>query len=277
MTVTDLRAPARRRVLPAGANGSLWSARPSYGLLDFRDRRLRIEVADPSEVLFPTDCGLSLLAALQADDAPALAGTTALDIGCGSGLYTVALLAAGAEHVTALDINPASAGATVANVIHNGLDLARLACVTSDLAYYRPDKRFDLVVTNPPHLPYDPEYATHDGLETALVAGRNGRALYDVIVGRMDDLLAPGGTLLMAHSSLTDVARTTAELEQRGYSGRTLEVCEMDIPLLAYAEHKDTMLGHLERLRASGSAVFDGERFSVHVMAFRRGTNQPDR
>jgi hypothetical protein len=30
------------------------------------------------------------------------------------------------------------------------------------------------------------------------------------------------------------------------------------------------MLGHLERLRASGSAMFDGDRFAVHAMAFQR-------
>jgi methylase of polypeptide subunit release factors len=260
-------------VLPVGISGSLWSERPVYGVLDFRGRRLRIEVTDPEEVLFPTDCGLSLLAALRSDDAPEIRGRV-LDVGCGSGVYTVALLAAGAEHVTALDINPASADVTAANVVYNGLDITRLSCVTSDLAWYEPATKFDLVITNPPHLPYDPRYASANGLEAALVAGHNGRKLYDVVVERMDDLLAPGGTLLIAHSSLTDVARTTAELRQRGYTARTLEICEMDIPLLAYSQHKDIMLGHLARLRDSGSATFDGERFTVHAMAYRRPADQ---
>lgn len=271
MTVTNVEITVPRRVLPEGAHGSLWSARPSVGLVDFRGTRLRIEVADPREVLFPTDCGLSLLNALQGDDVPDVAGRTVLDIGCGSGIYTVAMLAAGAAHVTALDINPASAGVTSANVAANGLDLARLTCVSANLADYRPRERFDVVITNPPHLPYDPRYSTDDGLEAALVAGYNGRALYDLVVERADDLIAPGGTLLVAHSSLTGVDHTTAELTRRGYQARTLEVCEMDIPLLAYAEHKEIMLGHLHELRERGAASFDGERFTVHAMAFRRG------
>ncbi len=221
-------------------------------------------------VLFPTDCGLSLIAALNNGRAPDLKGVHALDIGAGSGLYSVALLAAGAERVTALDINPASAAQTVVNVVINGLDATRLNCVTSPLEEYTTDEKFDLVITNPPHLPYDPSYARDDGLETALVARRGGRAMYDAVVERMDTLLAPGGILLMAHSSLADISRTVKEFAARGYESDTLEVFEMDIPLLAYAENKDAMLGLLKEQRKAGQAEFDGSRFTVHALMFKR-------
>ncbi|MFC3350548.1 methyltransferase [Streptomyces echinoruber] len=270
MTDSPIRTPTRRRVLPVGESGSLWETRPSCGIFEFRGMRLRLMVDDPTEVLFPTDCGLSLLSALDSDDAPGLEGVNALDLGAGSGLYSVALLAAGAERVTALDINPASAAQTMSNVTANGLDGTRLTCVTSPLEEYTPEVRFDLVITNPPHLPHDPSYATGDGLETALVARRGGRAVYDSVVERMDSFLAPGGTLLMAHSSLADVPRTVAELTARGYESETLAVFEMDIPLLAYAEHKETMLALLKERRAAGQADFDGSRFTVHALMFRR-------
>lgn len=270
MTHVPTKTMTRRRVLPAGGNGSLWAARPSYGIFEFRGGRLRIEVEDPSEVLFPTDCGLSLLAALGAEDGPDLRGVNALDLGCGSGLYAVALLAAGADRVTALDINGAFARETTANVANNGLDVSRLTCVTADLTQYAPAEKFDLVITNPPHLPYDPIYSSDNGLETALVAGRNGRVMYDAVVARIDDLLAPGGRLFMAHSSLADVPRTISELTRRGYEWRTLEICEMDIPLLAYAEHKEAMLSNLDRQRSDGTAEFEGERFTVHALEFQR-------
>ncbi|MEW1773370.1 methyltransferase [Streptomyces sp. NPDC086777] len=270
MTDSSIRTPTRRRVLPVGENGSLWETRPSCGIFEFRGTRLRLVVEDPAEILFPTDCGLSLISALNGDNAPALEGVNALDIGAGSGLYSVALLAAGADRVTALDINPASAAQTTANVVANGLDGTRLTCVTSPLEEYTPDERFDLVITNPPHLPYDPSYATGNGLETALVARRGGRAVYDSVVERMDTLLAPGGTLLMAHSSLADIPRTVAELTARRYASETLEIFEMDIPLLAYTEHKETMLTLLKERRAAGQAEFDGSRFTVHALMFRR-------
>ncbi|MFF3091600.1 methyltransferase [Streptomyces nojiriensis] len=270
MTSTPDRTPTQRRVLPAGENGSLWEARPSCGIFKFRGVRLRLMVEDPAEVLFPTDCGLSLLSALNGDAAPALEGVNALDLGAGSGIYSVALLAAGAERVTALDINPASVAQTVANVMANGLDGTRLTCVTSPLEEYTPDERFDLVITNPPHLPYDPSYARGDGLETALVARRGGRAMYDAVIDRVDRFLAPGGSLLMAHSSLADIPRTVAELTSRGYETETLEIFEMDIPLLAYAEHMETLQTRLKELRAAGRAEFDGSRFTVHALVFRR-------
>ena len=270
MTSAPDRTPTRRRVLPAGENGSLWEARPSCGIFEFRGVRLRLMVEDPAEVLFPTDCGLSLLSALNGDDAPALEGVNALDLGAGSGIYSVALLAAGAERVTALDINPASVSQTVANMTANGLDGTRLTCVTSPLEEYTPDERFDLVITNLPHLPYDPSYARGDGLETALVARRGGRAVYDAVIDRVDRFLVPGGSLLMAHSSLADIPRTVAELTSRGYETETLEIFEMDIPLLAYAEHMETLQIRLKELRAAGRAEFDGSRFTVHALVFRR-------
>lgn len=272
MTAAPIQTLSRRRVLPVGENGSLWEARtsPSCGVFEFRGTRLRLAVEDPAKVLFPTDCGLSLIAALNDARTPELTGVNALDIGAGSGVYSVALLAAGAERVTALDINPASAAQTMANVVTNRLDATRLTCVTSPLEEYAPDEKFDLVITNPPHLPYDPSYARCDGLEVALVARSNGRAMYDAVVDQMDTLLAPGGTLLMAHSSLTDIPRTVKEFTARGYGSGTLGVFEMDIPLLAYAEHRDTMLGLLEEQREAGRAEFDGSRFTVHALMFRR-------
>ncbi|GAA4011487.1 hypothetical protein GCM10022247_37380 [Allokutzneria multivorans] len=239
-------------------------------MLDFRGRRLRIEVPDPDEVLFPTDCGLSLLAAVAEAEDVELAGLNVLDIGCGSGIYTVAALAAGAARVTALDINAASIEVTRTNVARNGFAESAVTGVTADLRAYEPPTGFDVVLTNPPHLPYDPRYASDNGLEAALIAGPDGRALYDTIVERADDLVLPGGQLVIAHSSLADVGLTTRRLLARGYECRTVEVCEMDIPVLAYAAHRAALFHRLAELRDAGRAEFDGDRFSVHVLAFRR-------
>lgn len=243
---------------------------PAAGLFRLGDRIMRIEVPDPGEVLFPTDVGTSLLPALAIDYAVPLSGARVLDIGSGSGLYVVAALLAGAAHATALDLNPDCAAVTLDNVRLNGLDPRRVRCVTAGLAGFRPETRFDLVVTNPPHFPYDLAYARGDGIELAAVGGFDGRLLYDAVVQRVDDLLAPGGTLLMAHSSLTDIPRTRRELAARGYGCTVLGVCELDIPLLAYAEHRPRLLANLARLRQQGRADFSGTRFTVQALAFRR-------
>jgi release factor glutamine methyltransferase len=182
----------------------------------------------------------------------------------------VALLLAGAAHVTALDINPACASATVDNAARNGIDVAQVSTVVGDLADLAVTEPWDLVVCNPPHFPHDPAYSAGDGIEAALVGGSDGRALYNLLLARLNELLAPGGTLLLTHSSLTDVAGTCEALQLNGYRCRTVQVCELDIPLRRYAAHRDVLLSRLYPLRAAGRAAFRGLRFEVHTIAATR-------
>ncbi|GAA3778559.1 hypothetical protein GCM10022225_78120 [Plantactinospora mayteni] len=110
--VINAPPPTVRMRIPAGAANALCQVRPVRGGMvsaevEVRGRRVEIETPDDGSVLFPTDVGLTLLSALNADSGLPVAGARALDIGCGSGLYTVALALAGAAHVTALDVNPA--------------------------------------------------------------------------------------------------------------------------------------------------------------------------
>jgi SAM-dependent methyltransferase len=51
----------------------------------------------------------------------AIRGTSLLDIGCGSGLHTVAALRLGAAHVTAFDVDPVSVATTRSVIQHFGL------------------------------------------------------------------------------------------------------------------------------------------------------------
>jgi release factor glutamine methyltransferase len=209
---------------------------------------------------------MALLAALERTPAGAFAGRRVLDIGCGSGLYTVALLRAGAGHVTALDVNPACLATTLHNIEANGIDPSRVRLVHDDLATFALGERWDVIVSNPPHLPADHSYAATDGLSAALVGGRDGRALYDVVLARLDELLTPSGSLFLAHSSLVDIPRTIRELTSAGYAPATLEICEMDIPLRSLTDHRAHVLARLYPARAAGRALFTGLRYEVHTL-----------
>lgn len=263
-------ANVKGRVLPTGVDGSLWSSRPSCGVLEFRGTSIRIEVPDDAEgILFPTDCGLSLLAAVDRDPVLRVEGRRTLDVGCGSGLYSLALLAAGALHVTALDVNAAAIEVTRANAVRNGLALAALTTAVVDVLEFQAETPFDLVVSNPPHLPHHADYSG-DALDTALLGGHSGRSVYDALIDRAQDLVSLGGSLVMAHSSLADVPRTKKELAVLGFGCRTIEVFEMDIPLRGYAGRADSLMRELQLLREKGMAEFEDGRFSVHVLEFQR-------
>ncbi|MEW2474684.1 50S ribosomal protein L11 methyltransferase [Micromonospora gifhornensis] len=265
--------------IPAGAANALCQVRPiRSGMIsaevEVRGQRIEIETPVDGPVLFPTDVGLTLLSALNADPGLLVSGARALDIGCGSGLYTVALAMAGATHVTALDLNPACADVTRDNAARNGIRPAQVATIVGDLAELAVVEPWDLVVCNPPHFPHDPVYAADDGIEAALVGGNDGRALYDVLLARLDELLAPGGTLLLTHSSLTNIPRTREMLRRNAYECRTVQVCELDIPLRRYAAHRDVLLSRLYPLRAAEQAAFRGLRFEVHTLAATRIDSQ---
>jgi precorrin-6B methylase 2 len=271
----EVQSQPRRVVLPPGdANVLCASQQVRDGAAsveaEFRGHSLRIQTPETGSVLFPTDVGLSLLRALTLDTGVRLEGVRALDIGCGSGLYTVALLSGGAAHVTALDVNPTCAEVTLDNVTGNGIHPGRVTPMVGDVATLAVDRPWDVVVCNPPHFPYDPAYSADDGIEAALVGGSDGRALYDIVLDRADELLVPGGTLLLTHSSLTDVPRTRDKLRRRGYECRTVQVCELDIPMRRYAAYRDVLLSRLYALRSAGRADFRGLRFEVHTLAATR-------
>jgi release factor glutamine methyltransferase len=92
-----------------------------------------------------------------------LGGRSVLDVGCGTGVLALVAARAGAV-VTAIDVNPDAVRTTIANAAANCLTVE---VVQSDLFEALPDRRFDLVVVNPPYFAKDPA----DDAERAWFAG----------------------------------------------------------------------------------------------------------
>lgn len=92
-----------------------------------------------------------------------LGGRSVLDVGCGTGVLSLVAARAGAV-VTAIDVNPHAVRATIDNAAAN--DLA-VEVLLSDLFAGLRDRRFDLIVVNPPYFAKDPV----DDAERAWFAG----------------------------------------------------------------------------------------------------------
>lgn len=97
-----------------------------------------------------------------------------LDIGCGSGL--IALMAAQRcdARITGIEIDPPSAEQAQENCVASPF-AGRISIVTADIRKFRPEEKFDCLLSNPPYfeqtlLPPDPRRATArhtDGLNFA--------------------------------------------------------------------------------------------------------------
>jgi release factor glutamine methyltransferase len=144
-------------------------------------------------------------------DAEALApGARVLDLCSGSG--ALAIRAARRAEATAVDVSRRAVATIRLNALLNGV---KVRAVQGDLLDAVPGERFDAIVSNPPYVPAPTDELPARGPARAWDAGRDGRALLDRICERAPERLAPGGVLLVVHSSLLGYERT-AELLSRG-------------------------------------------------------------
>jgi release factor glutamine methyltransferase len=123
------------------------------------------------------------------------AGERALEMGCGTGLISCHLAAAGTE-LTAADINPHAVECTRENLRRNGLS----GLVKESDLFDAVDERFDLIVFNPPYL------AAHDEgvMEKAWSGGEGGLETLRPFLARAKDHLLPGGLAVVLLCSEMD-------------------------------------------------------------------------
>jgi len=145
-------------------------------------------------------------------------GSRVLDVGTGSGVLALAAAQLGGS-VTAVDVSRRALGTAWANAALRG---KRIAVRVGDLLEPVRGRRFDLVLSNPPYVPSpNPQLPTR-GVARAWDAGPAGRALLDRLCRDVPRVLAPGGVVLLVHSSLCGVEATRSALERVGLRTRVV-------------------------------------------------------
>jgi release factor glutamine methyltransferase len=151
---------------------------------------------------------------LLADQACALAsGARVLDVCTGTGHLAVAAALAGARRVVAVDVSSRAVLAARLNARLNGV---RVDVHRGDLLCPIDRERFDLVISNPPYVPAVDGGVPDRGPQRAWDAGSDGRALLDRLIAGVPRVLAPGGTLLLVHSSVCGETATLSALAAAG-------------------------------------------------------------
>ena len=143
-----------------------------------------------------------------------------VDLGTGSGAIAIAVaVEIPRARVTALEVDPGALEWAARNIaeLAPGVDLRRgdiahaARTVLSDLA-----GGVDVVVANPPYIPpdgepQDPEVRDHDPVLALYGGGDDGLAVPRAVVATAEELLKPGGLLVMEHAdSQPDAARALA-------------------------------------------------------------------
>lgn len=135
-------------------------------------------------------------------------GARVLDVGTGTGALALVAAENGAGEITAIETFSPAAWSARVNV---ALRRVPVRVLQVDVASYRPDRPYDLVMANPP---YVPSRSTVPSSRRAVAwdAGPDGRSLVDLLCDQARSLLAPSGSLLMVHSAVCGVERTLERL-----------------------------------------------------------------
>ncbi len=166
-----------------------------------------IELVTNSEVYPPSEDTYLLLDAIEIDPSDSF-----LEIGCGSGLLSVAASKT-AQRVVATDISLEAVRNTQENLIRNSLAY-RCSVIQSDLlSAISPDSKFSVITFNPPYLPKD-EYTTD--MDHALVGGSVGVEMTETFLREVVAYLQDQGSVYVVASSLADIERVEAAMLETG-------------------------------------------------------------
>jgi release factor glutamine methyltransferase len=150
-------------------------------------------------------------------------GADVLDACCGTGTLAIAAARTDPRTITAADVSWRAVWATRMNLLLRGI---RANVVHGDVFELVAGRTFDLVLANPP---YVPGVALRPrGRHRAWDAGMDGREVLDRLCANAPSLLAPGGTLLVVHSALSNEDRTLDQL--RGGGLKAAVVFRREVP-----------------------------------------------
>jgi S-methylmethionine-dependent homocysteine/selenocysteine methylase/SAM-dependent methyltransferase len=135
-----------------------------------------------------------------------------LDIGCGTGILGVQLALNGASHVRAIDVDRRAVANTLTNAFRNGVD-GRLTATEVDLFPWTPEERYEVVVSSVTQQPADPggAVASHRAVDYW------GRRVFDMLIAKLADALAPEGVAYVMQLSILSQQRTSELLDAAGF------------------------------------------------------------
>jgi methylase of polypeptide subunit release factors len=154
----------------------------------------------------------------------------------GSGPLGFMALKVGAQHVDFLDINPRASAFLIENARLNQLAASRFRSIEADIATFEPERRYDLILANPPFVP------TPEGIEGTIASngGPEGNRFVEILLRRLEEFLEPDGeALILVFQFVKSRQPLLIDLISRLVVPRSVELTssqERPISLEAYSE-----------------------------------------
>jgi release factor glutamine methyltransferase len=172
--------------------------------------KARVKLGDTDIVYEPAEDSFLLADAALKEAKP---GMRILEVGTGSGFVSAVLLANLKDILLlATEINPHAALCAKAN----GVELIRTDLFRG-IRVQIPEKRFDLILFNPPYLPTSKEEKVPGWLNYAFDGGTSGKETLDRFLDEVKDYLKPGGKILVLISSLTGLEAVKEKIKNLGF------------------------------------------------------------
>jgi len=162
------------------------------------------------EIYSPSEDSFLLVECIKKEK---LSGKNCLDMGCGAGIESEAMLLSGAKSVLAIDINPCAIKETKKRIktSFTGHILKIFNARKSNL-FSNIKEKFDFIAFNPPYVPSNKiKWLDLDG-------GKNGREIIDVFIPSAKYHLNKKGVLLLLITSLNKEKEVRALLKKNNFS-----------------------------------------------------------
>ncbi|MFB3884023.1 MAG: 50S ribosomal protein L11 methyltransferase [Thermodesulfobacteriota bacterium] len=184
-------------------------------------------------------------------------GEAVLDLGCGSGLLSIAAAKLGAEHVVAVDIDPRALTATIDNAQRNGVrERVQVLAGSWFEALRERDssqdtlRQFDVIIATPPQTPgtrpFGPRYGGIDGTKHLFA-----------ILDQAPNFIEPKqGRLWILAISLANPTGLWQRLEERFSMVSLMRETQRFFTPDEYEAMDEGLFGHLLHLRSSGRSQF---------------------
>jgi methylase of polypeptide subunit release factors len=183
-------------------------------------------------------------------------GERVLELGCGSGLLSIAAAQLGASRVVATDLDPQALQAARENAIRNGVGHSIeiragiwYEALDDRSACSGPREHFDIIIATPPQTPgprpFGPKYG-----------GRDGAKHLQSIVRRAPDFLQPSGRLWIMAISLANQQELWKDLHKYFTDVSLVHTTDRPFTAAEYESMEPGLWDYLLSLRSSGISDF---------------------